>query len=203
MNKPLPGEIEHIDPVEQTVEVAESSFLNRWSARKLQARQDLEQATFTPTPHPEPAKPNPAPRELTDADMPPLETLDDKSDYSAFFSSQVSATLRRQALRKLFHSPAFNVTDDLDVYVEDFTKFAGLGDIVTQDMRHMMEVMKKRLAQQTEPSAEAQAEEDSVLEDSALTADSGTTTTTATAENSEWQTERKETTPQDDEPHQA
>jgi CobQ-like glutamine amidotransferase family enzyme len=70
--------------------------------------------------------------------MPPVETLNEHSDYSGFFSSKVSEELRRLALRKLFHSPVFNVTDGLDDYAEDYTTFAKLGNIVTHDMRRMM-----------------------------------------------------------------
>jgi hypothetical protein len=76
--------------------------------------------------------------------MPPLESLDGNSDYSPFLSPRVSAELRRLALRKLFRSPGFNITDGLDDYDEDFTQFATLGDIVTHDMRWMRELEAER-----------------------------------------------------------
>ena len=63
---------------------------------------------------------------LGDADMPPLDSLGPESDYSGFLSPGVSEELRRLALRKLFHSPLFNVTDGLDDYDDDFTSFAVL-----------------------------------------------------------------------------
>lgn len=123
----------------------DESFFRRWSTRK-------QQAATQPLVHdPElvdTAPPVPSPPELTDADMPPMESLDEQSDYSAFFSPKVSAELKRLALRKLFHSAKFNVTDGLDDYADDFTQFAALGDVVTQDMRHMMEVIAKRDAKQ-------------------------------------------------------
>ena len=121
-------------------EASTSSFLRRWSERKVRTRESAE-----PVPQAEPISPPPA-QELTDADMPPLDSLDEHSDYRCFFSPKVSEALRRQALRKLFHSPRFNVTDGLDVYQEDYTCFAGLGDIITQDLRHQLEVEAKRLA---------------------------------------------------------
>ncbi|MEZ5585204.1 MAG: DUF3306 domain-containing protein [Candidatus Competibacteraceae bacterium] len=125
--------------------VGDESFFRRWSTRKQQAaaQPSIKESEAVDTAQPAPSSP-----ELTDADMPPLESLDEKSDYSAFFSPKVSAELKRLALRKLFHSAKFNVTDGLDDYADDFTQFAALGDVITQDMRHMMEVIAKRDASQ-------------------------------------------------------
>ena len=81
---------------------------------------------------------------LTDEDMPPLESLDENSDYSGFLSSGVSEALRRRALRKLFSSAVFNIPDGLDDYDDDFTSFAALGDIVTSDMKHQAEMEAER-----------------------------------------------------------
>jgi hypothetical protein len=78
--------------------------------------------------------------------MPPLETLTADSDYSGFLSPKVSESLRRAALRRLFHGSAFNVIDELDDYAEDFTTFEALGDIVTADMRHQIEVEARKQA---------------------------------------------------------
>ena len=90
---------------------------------------------------------------LTDEDMPPLESLDENSDYSGFLSSGVSEGLRRRALRKLFSSAVFNVPDGLDDYDDDFTSFAALGDIVTSDMKHQAEMEAER-AKRTQVRAE-------------------------------------------------
>lgn len=76
---------------------------------------------------------------LTDADMPPLDSLGPDSDYSGFLSRGVSRSLRRQALRRLFSSPHLNVVDGLDDYAEDFTGLAPLGDVVTAEMRYRLE----------------------------------------------------------------
>lgn len=113
-------------------------FVGRWSRRKLESgatSKDLSQ------PVPEPVEPPPC-----DEDMPPISALDENSDYSGFLSERVSETLRRQALRKLFHSPLLNVCDGLDDYAEDFTSFAALGDIITADMRHQVALAEEREA---------------------------------------------------------
>ena len=98
---------------------------------------------------------------LTDEDMPPLESLDEHSDYSGFLSSGVSEALRRRALRKLFSSAVFNIPDGLDDYDDDFTSFAALGDIVTSDMKHQAEMEAERAQRAqagTEPAAGAEDE---------------------------------------------
>jgi len=72
---------------------------------------------------------------LTDADMPPIESLDEDSDYAQFLSPQVSTGLRRRALRKLFGLPRFQGSDGLNDYDEDFRRFTALGDMITYEMR--------------------------------------------------------------------
>ena len=73
--------------------------------------------------------------ELTDADMPPLESLGAGSDYRPFMAPGISAGLRNQALRRLFSQPHFNTLDGLDDYAGDYTTFEPLGAIVTADMK--------------------------------------------------------------------
>ena len=107
------------------------SLLVRWSRRKRQAHPDAEERGETAPAAPAPAAPQPPPAApsqedaapLGDADMPPLESLGPESDYRGFMSPGVSEELRRLALRKLFHSPLFNITDGLDDYDDDFTSF--------------------------------------------------------------------------------
>lgn len=104
--------------------------------------------------------------ELTDEDMPDVETIGENSDVSAFLSAGVSEGLRRKALRKLFTGAKFNIRDGLDDYDDDFRTFAPLGGIMTADMRHhaerKIEALKKaaeeRLASAGEPEAEAAQE---------------------------------------------
>lgn len=131
----------------------EQGFVQRWSRRKQQAEGRSELAE---SPEPDPPAEPPAP--LTDADMPPLESLTEASDFSGFLSSGVSEELRRLALRKLFHSAAFNVRDGLNDYDEDFTTFEKLGDIVTAEMRHRAEQEARRLAEAAAETAEAPQE---------------------------------------------
>ena len=142
----------------------DESVLSRWSRRKREVEQiqadsdilpEVEQAAMQDAgavPIEDEAPP------LTDADMPAIDTLTEESDFSGFMSPGVSDELRNLALRKLFHAPVFNIRDGLDEYDDDFTTFEKLGDIVTADMKHQMEVQQKKLRE-----ALQQEEEDARL----------------------------------------
>jgi hypothetical protein len=137
----------------------EPGFLDRWSQRK---REDEARAT-PPTQGLAPAaveappetRPEAVAIELTDADMPPLESLEEDSDYSGFLSPKVSEALRKAALRKLFSQSRFNAVDGLDDYAEDYTRFEPLGNVVTHEMRRMLERARKALEEGSAAKPEA------------------------------------------------
>ena len=124
---------------------SKESVLRRWSRRKQEAttsvRED-EPKQIQENPD-TPASTETVPV-LTDADMPPIESLDENSDFSGFMSKGVSDELRNLALRKLFGAPAFNIRDGLDEYDEDYTFFEKLGDVVTCDMKHHIEMKEQK-----------------------------------------------------------
>jgi hypothetical protein len=155
---------------------SKESGLRRWSRRKQEAAQEtqvLDQTTpidteasigtaalaetKAETEAETEAESSPA---LTDADMPPIESLDEDSDYSAFMSEGVSDELRNLALRKLFKAPVFNIRDGLDEYDEDYTYFEKLGDIVTCDMKHHIEMKELREREALALEAEQEAEDE-------------------------------------------
>jgi hypothetical protein len=116
-------------------------WLARWSRRKREAgRGEIEDAPAPAAPSGETG--DGATEPPGDLDMPPLESLDEDSDYSGFMSPKVSDALRKQALRKLFATGVFNVRDGLDDYDDDFTSFAKLGDVITAEMRRQLEHLK-------------------------------------------------------------
>jgi TATA-binding protein-associated factor Taf7 len=148
------------------------SVLSRWSRRKLEADQlapaveksvqlDTEVGLSAADQVTADTETKPV---LTDADMPDIESLDEDSDFSGFMSAGVSDKLRNLALRKLFKAPVFNIRDGLDEYDEDYTYFEKLGDIVTCDMKHQIEMQeqKQRAAQEAEAAA---AEPDEIEDD--------------------------------------
>ncbi len=120
---------------------ASDDFLTRWSSRKHEAKQALS----PPEDEVQEETEVEAVSLPTDADMPPIETLEESSDYTGFLSPEVSEELRCIALRKLFHGAAFTATDGLDDYADDFSSFAKLGDLITSDMRFQMEEAAKKV----------------------------------------------------------
>ncbi len=144
----------------------DEGFLSRWTRRKREAIAPEQLANIdtravegdiAESPRRDSVEPVIA---KTDADMPPIETLDENSDYSPFLSPKVSQKLRSVALRKLFHMAAFNIRDGLDDYDEDFTIFEPLGDTITADMRHQMEREKEKEEQRLAKLADDESGEE-------------------------------------------
>jgi len=140
----------------------DANFLRRWSQRKLAA---ARQTTIEPPPvasAPATAGPgvaapaggaaNPAattgtlpPPDVAVTDgtppneappLPPVESLGFDSDFTRFLGPKVDETVKRQALRKLFNDPRFNVMDGLDVYIDDYSKFEPIPDDVVAKLKH-------------------------------------------------------------------
>ena len=143
---------------------SKESVLSRWSRRKLETEQAAPTVESTlpgelqtgPSTAAVEAETTPV---LTDADMPAIESLTEESDFSGFMSEGVSDELRNLALRKLFRAPVFNIRDGLDEYDEDYTSFEKLGDIVTADMKHRIEMQEQKLREKLAAESEADAAE--------------------------------------------
>lgn len=99
-------------------------FLSRWSQRKL------SQAAPVATPPDEAlagAAVVPSSSPVTNAepdaplDLPDPAKLTLESDFTAFLKEEVGEAVRRQALKKLFNDPHFNVMDGLDIYIDDYS----------------------------------------------------------------------------------
>jgi hypothetical protein len=153
-------------------QVDQESRLSRWSRRKLQTTKEIKKEDLALEIEENELAQNETQEALSedqsqdvlqqpvlvDADMEPVESLTENSDFSKFMSPGVSDELRNLALRKMFQAPLFNIRDGLDEYDEDYTTFEKLGDIITADMRHQMEVEAKK---KVEMEAKAISEEES------------------------------------------
>jgi hypothetical protein len=152
---------------------SKESALSRWSRRKLEADQLAPVVEESTPPEATIGLTAAATEEaevvekpvLTDADMPDIESLNEDSDFSGFMSTGVSDKLRNMALRKLFQAPVFNIRDGLDEYDEDYTHFEKLGDIVTCDMKHEIEMQEQK---QREAEEAAAAEHDEMAEETEI-----------------------------------
>jgi len=134
-----------------------SGFLSRWSERKRASREEdggqrrvAAAGGVASARQTDRATAERPPRVLTDEDMPPLDTLNEASDYSAFLSTGVSEGLHRLALRKLFSSAGFQVRDGLDDYDNDYNLLVPMRKVLASAAR-------EELAQQLQGrSAKAQ-----------------------------------------------
>jgi len=143
------------DPKPRDQEAGREPFLQRWARLKSESREaEATGSADDASPSPRTTSTDPleagTPAVATDRVLPDLALLDQDSDYSAFLAQGVDAALRKRALRKLFHSPKFNVFDGLDTYRDDFTSFPALGEVVTADMRHQVERAARELAARAE-----------------------------------------------------
>ena len=149
----------------------EESFLQRFNRRKLAARRgellpDEPAAESVPAALAQEAE-NAEPEVLlTDADMPPVESLSKDSDYSGFLSPGVSEDLRRAALRRLWRVADTPFIDDLDVYAGDYTQFEPLGGLITREMKHRLDLEMRRQAE-ADAAAEAESETSQAREEEA------------------------------------
>jgi hypothetical protein len=114
-DKPAPGE----------------EFLSRWSRRKQQVRE--EQAA-------PPAAVTPATQEKP-PELPPVEGLNMESDFRGFLHPKVDESLRRAALKKLFHEPHFNVMDGLDTYIDDYSVSDPIPEAMLKTMRQAQDII--------------------------------------------------------------
>src|SRR5512144_1262185 len=102
--------------------------LRRWSRRKLEAAREATPAATAGAPSmsdasvPAATAGSPAPLPADAPALPPIASLTHESDFAAFMQPKVDDGLRRQALKKLFADPQFNVMDGLDIYIDDYTK---------------------------------------------------------------------------------
>jgi hypothetical protein len=145
----------------------QEGFLTRWSRRKSLSRQgeelpepesgedDGEPQAAALAHEPQPVAGEDLPEEAEqdgdaaadeEVELPPLDSLGEDSDYSAFLRGGVPADMKQKALRKLFHSPKFNIRDGLDDYDWDMSNPEPLGSVITAEMRYRMERELERLA---------------------------------------------------------
>lgn len=136
----------HRDDKTQSGTGPEEPFFKRWSRRKAEASQPAEPAPPAVAIEPEAPAAQDTGAAAESVELPPLESLGEDSNYGAFLAPGVDPALRRQALRQMFRAPKYHVIDSLDPFRADFSNYAGLGEIVTADMRyHAERLLKKEL----------------------------------------------------------
>ena len=136
-------------------ENSDEHFLARWSRRKRERRTD-EKAAERPAEPARASSPARPPEPVRAApELPPVDTLKGlASDYRDFLHPSVDESLRRSALKKLFHDPHFNVMDGLDVYIDDYSK----PDPVPESMLKELLARHRSLTESAEPETEPREE---------------------------------------------
>jgi hypothetical protein len=118
------------------------AFLDRWSRLKKE----------------ESAKEEAKPAEKKDEPLPvlpPAAELKPDSDFKPFMDPRVSPDLRRDALKKLFADPQFNVIDPFEPYSIDLTK----EDPIPPEMLKTLEHARRMLFDEKEQAREQVAEQ--------------------------------------------
>ena len=119
-------------------------FLKRWSQRKLAAsrapaKPPAAVASLPEAPPPVVAQAGAAPSAVAETGaptLPPVDSLSFESDFTPFLQPEVDEAVKRQALRKLFSDPRFNVMDGLDVYIDDYNKFEPMTPDIVAQLNH-------------------------------------------------------------------
>ncbi|MGB7989267.1 MAG: DUF3306 domain-containing protein [Candidatus Methylophosphatis roskildensis] len=125
----------------------EESFLSRWARLKHEAAAEPASAVD--------AAAQPVPVEL-----PSVDSLGFDSDFTGFLRAKVDEKLRQAALKKLFHSPQFNVMDGLDVYIDDYNTFEPIPSEMLRELNHARDLLfgdEDRSVDMTIPDGEAAA----------------------------------------------
>ena len=123
---------------------ARKPFLSRWSQRKLAAAREggarpanevVAPVAAVPVETAAPSLAQPGVDPVA-PELPPVDSLSFDSDFTQFMQPKVNEALKRQALRKLFSDPRFNVMDGLDVYIDDYTKFEPMTPELVAQLNH-------------------------------------------------------------------
>lgn len=160
--------------------MATSSFLNRWSQRKLEqatGQQDEEQLTNDPELILEESRPqalqvkDSAPAVDTESDSSSKVENTEEMSIASLLVSEASESVKKAALRKLFLSEEFNVRDGLDDYDDDYSNLKSLSEGVAGTLRDWIkdkseeELAQEQHAIQVEDKTESKDLIDSTRED--------------------------------------
>jgi Protein of unknown function (DUF3306) len=141
-------------------EKAEGGFLSRWSRRKAQQENDAPgqgelvppvrtgEGTTTMPPNPSAGAELQAHAAKVPAnagvsadpvlELPSIDSLTSESDFTPFMAKNVPASLRNQAVKKLFADPRYGLIDQMDIYIADYTQ----PDPIPAEMLRMMHQSK-------------------------------------------------------------
>ena len=109
------------------------SFLSRWSKLKRSGGERVVVPVAAPL-----------------GPLPDVATMEFGDDFAQFLHNEVEEGVKRLALKKLFHSPVFNVMDGLDTYIDDYGIPDPIDEVMLKNLAHA-----QGLIFDIEPTAEA------------------------------------------------
>ncbi len=130
----------------------DNDFFSRWSTRKLRKAEQRTEKPEEPIVEPAATKTT-----IEQSDATSQETFAAKQP--GWQDPELDKSKRRQALRDIFQKPGIGLPDGLDEYERDYNyhNFAKLGDVVTHEMRRMLEKQAEQLAAATEVESDTQS----------------------------------------------
>jgi hypothetical protein len=130
------------------------NFLGRWSRLK---REREEQAV--------PEQKETRETEEKPPELPPVDKLTPQSEFSGFMHPKVADALRRQALKKLFSDPHFNLPDPYEPYSGDWTVGEPISDATMATLNQARTLLFSDKQKEQALAADlAQAEEEAYAE---------------------------------------
>jgi hypothetical protein len=120
------------------------AFLNRWS--RLKHREADEKAA-------PPAEKEPEQAVVPAAPLPAIENLTPESDFKSFMDPKVDLGTRRDALKKLFVDPHYNIPDPFEPFSGDYT----VEDPISPEFLKTLNHARRLLFDETEKPAAAAA----------------------------------------------
>lgn len=102
-----------------------------------------------------PANPTAPVADVSGSVLPPVDSLNLEADFTAFMKKEVSESLRRAALRKLFSDPHFHFErmDRLDIYIDDYS----VSDPIPADMMQRLRQFDTLLRNEDDAAEAVQA----------------------------------------------
>ena len=153
------------------------NFLSRWSKRKIEAKRvaagtatSRNAAALKRSSVPSAAESAAvrAGTQASAADAPPLPPIESlrgiASEYREFLRADVDEGVRRQALKRLFSDPHFNVMDGLDTYIDDYTKPDPIPEAMLKALKHAQGLVFDREPETRDAEAAPAGEPQAVLE---------------------------------------
>ena len=122
------------------------AFLDRWS--RLKHRDEADKAT--------PPEEQQAEQAAPAAPLPAIEELTPESDFKSFMDPKVDHGTRRDALKKLFVDPHYNVPDPFEPFSGDYTVEDPMSPEFLKTLNHARRLI---FDEQQKPAAAAAADD--------------------------------------------